>query len=337
MTSYVLPLPVAVAQATTLPANVKQGTNGKDTLTGSNIDNDYLYGQAGDDTFISGIGKNTFIGGDGIDLVAYYASTAAVTIDLSTSVAKGGYAEGDRIVGVENITGSAFNDKITGDFKDNLLSGGSGNDTLNGGGGSDKFIADAGNDSIDGGTGTDTALFSGNRADYTVTYHAPTQTYTITHNASLFGTDTIKNIENFQFDDGVFSRTNITNANTSTPLLAQNYTGTSGNDNIQGQDSRDIIKTGAGNDTLSGGGSYDYFEAGAGNDVILGGTGIDTAAVSGNFRDYQMSYNQATDTYTLTDLRSHTTDGIDSLNSVEYISFNSQVFDMQTAYQMLHI
>ena len=55
-----------------------------------------------------------------------------------------------RSIGIENLTGSGFNDTLTGDGNANTLSGGAGNDTLNGG---------AGNDTLDGGAGTDTATY----------------------------------------------------------------------------------------------------------------------------------------------------------------------------------
>ena len=57
-------------------------------------------------------------------------------------------AGSDTLIGIENLTGSSFNDALTGDGNANMLSGGAGNDTLDGG---------AGNDTLDGGAGTDTA------------------------------------------------------------------------------------------------------------------------------------------------------------------------------------
>ena len=58
-------------------------------------------------------------------------------------------AAGDRLGGIENLTGSAQADVLTGDADvANVLKGGGGNDTLSGG--SD------GNDTLDGGAGDDT-------------------------------------------------------------------------------------------------------------------------------------------------------------------------------------
>ena len=59
-------------------------------------------------------------------------------------------AGSDTLTSIENLTGSAFNDTLTGD-DDNVINGRAGNDTLNGG---------AGNDTLDGGTGTDTVSYA---------------------------------------------------------------------------------------------------------------------------------------------------------------------------------
>ena len=59
--------------------------------------------------------------------------------------------------------------RIVGNAIANILDGGAGNDTLTGGGGND----------IVGGFGTDTAVFSGNRANYLITYNSGTQTFTV--------------------------------------------------------------------------------------------------------------------------------------------------------------
>ena len=69
-------------------------------------------------------------------------------------------ATGDTYIGIENVLGSAFNDKITGDAGDNRLNGGAGNDILNGGGG---------NDMLTGGAGADVFQFSADFGNDTIT------------------------------------------------------------------------------------------------------------------------------------------------------------------------
>ena len=56
-----------------------------------------------------------------------------------------------------------------------------------------------------GGSGTDTAVFSGNLANYRIGYNAATQTFTVADQraGTPDGTDTITGVENFQFADGV--------------------------------------------------------------------------------------------------------------------------------------
>lgn len=83
---------------------------------------------------------------------------------------------------------------------DDTIIGGADAETWNGRGGNDSIRGNGGNDSIDGGTGTDTAVFSGNFADYTATRNGTSVTLT-----GADGTDTVVNVEQFQFDDGTFT------------------------------------------------------------------------------------------------------------------------------------
>ena len=63
----------------------------------------------------------------------------------------GGGLGKDKIVNVENLTGSAFNDILTGE---------AGNNTILGMGGDDTIFATTGQDTLDGGTGNNTANFT---------------------------------------------------------------------------------------------------------------------------------------------------------------------------------
>ena len=95
------------------------------------------------------------IGGTGTDTAVYGNSTAGVTVNLATGTS----SDGDTLSGIENVTGSSFNDTITGDANANTLNGGAGNDTLEGGIGADTLI---------GGAGTDTALYGNSTVGVTV-------------------------------------------------------------------------------------------------------------------------------------------------------------------------
>jgi len=48
--------------------------------------------------------------------------------------------ERDTLIGIDNITGTAFNDKLVGNERANILEGGAGSDTLTGGAGADTFV-----------------------------------------------------------------------------------------------------------------------------------------------------------------------------------------------------
>ncbi|MFK4580273.1 M10 family metallopeptidase C-terminal domain-containing protein [Bradyrhizobium ottawaense] len=99
---------------------------------------------------------------------------------------------GDARSYIDNAIGGSGNDAIVGNAIANTLNGGGGNDTITGG---------AGNDTIIGGSGTDTAVYSGSRANYTVSYNAATQTFTLAdlRSGSPDGTDTVTGVEYFQF------------------------------------------------------------------------------------------------------------------------------------------
>jgi len=83
------------------------------------------------------------------------------------------------------------------------IAGGNGNDELTARQGDDTLIGGGGNDTLDGAAGTDTAIYSGDRADYAVTYDAGTQTFTVADQraGSPDGTDTVTNVELFRFAD----------------------------------------------------------------------------------------------------------------------------------------
>lgn len=112
-------------------ANILVGNNGNDTL----------YGLSGNDTITGGAGADIINGGDGVDSASYAGSSAGVKIRLWNGTGEAGDAQGDTFSGVENITGSNFNDAISGaDGVANMLSGGLGNDTLFGKSGNDTFV-----------------------------------------------------------------------------------------------------------------------------------------------------------------------------------------------------
>ena len=97
-------------------------------------------------------------GGAGIDTASYAGSSAGVTVDLGAGTGTDGDAQGDVLSGIENLTGSNFDDVFTGSASINVLIGGDGDDTLQGLGGNDTLTGGDGSDSfiIGEGDGNDT-------------------------------------------------------------------------------------------------------------------------------------------------------------------------------------
>lgn len=142
-----------------------------ENLTGSAFDDiligdsgaNVISGLAGDDLIGGEAGADVLDGGTGFDVLSYFTSDAAVTVNLATNTVSGGHAQGDTISNFEDVSGSEFDDTITGDATGNYLYGEGGADTLSGGAGDDYFIVDSDSttslaDTVAGGTGFDTVI-----------------------------------------------------------------------------------------------------------------------------------------------------------------------------------
>ncbi|WP_342237921.1 calcium-binding protein [Inquilinus sp. OTU3971] len=149
---------------------------GVESLGGSNQGNDSLVGSAGantlsgwggDDVLRGGAGADHLDGGAGADTASYYTGSVGVTVNLSTGTGSGGDAQGDILVGIENVNGSTGADQITGNALANALNGWAGQDVLRGGGGADRFVFSAASDSKVGAADriTDLSHAQGDRVD----------------------------------------------------------------------------------------------------------------------------------------------------------------------------
>jgi VCBS repeat-containing protein len=129
-------------------------------------------GTAGDDTLTGGAGQEIIVGDDGADV----------------------------------INGAGGADLLFGGNDADVINGGTGNDWLYGDAGDDTLTGGEGNDTIDGGADSDTVIYSGDAIDYSVTDNED-GTYTITdmRAGSPDGTDTVTEVEFFQFADGTYS------------------------------------------------------------------------------------------------------------------------------------
>ncbi len=106
----------------------------------------------------------------------------------------------------DTLTGGGGDDVIIGLGGDDLLDGGDDTDTLLGGDGNDTLTGGAGDDQLFGDAGTDTAVFSGNQADYLVTALGDDAYQVSDQRAGApDGTDTLTGIENLAFADGTIS------------------------------------------------------------------------------------------------------------------------------------
>ncbi|WLG94598.1 calcium-binding protein [Pseudomonas sp. FP198] len=94
---------------------VINGTAGADALIGTAGD-DEINALGGNDAIKGTAGADKIDGGAGLDTVDYSASTEGISIDLRQGtglVGRGGDAEGDTLIGIETVIGSAFNDVLS--------------------------------------------------------------------------------------------------------------------------------------------------------------------------------------------------------------------------------
>ncbi|WP_298864721.1 calcium-binding protein [uncultured Sulfitobacter sp.] len=122
------------------------GSDHNDLINGDDFDN-YLSGGKGDD-YLRGRGQeqsnaglgDTLDGGEGSDWADYLDNFTNINVSLASGFANGGPstdALGDVFISIENVRGTNFGDRITGDGEDNIFEGRLGADSLFGGGGSD--------------------------------------------------------------------------------------------------------------------------------------------------------------------------------------------------------
>ncbi|MBE0546793.1 MAG: hypothetical protein IH627_03850, partial [Rubrivivax sp.] len=242
------------------------GSNFNDTLRGDagsnylagDVGDDLIEGRGGSDLLIGSAGADTLDGGEGIDYVSYIDGSVPVNVSLYTGLGSGGYAQGDRLISIENLEGvdttGGPGDVLEGNDDANEIRGLDGADTLRGLGGDDWLSGGEADDSLDGGNGNDTLL--GENADDT-----------------LFGGAGIDLLDGGEGND------TLAGGDGADRLLGgagfDTLDGGADNDVLDGGEGADTLTDQAGDNQLFGGAGDDLLSAGAGNDRLDGGTGND--------------------------------------------------------------
>jgi Ca2+-binding RTX toxin-like protein len=272
-------------------------TNGDDRIFGYDGD-DFIYGLIGNDTLVGGDGEDWLDGGSGMDTADYADSAAGVNVSLATGSGSGGDAEGDTLVDIENLNGSAFDDRLEGDDDANFLfGGGSGVDWLNGGGGNDVLWggddpetllgqqgADilkgfGGEDFLDGGTQAD-QMYGGADADVYVVDHANDRAIEVIGE----GFDEVRTSVSYRLAAGTeVEMLTTTNASGTTAI---NLTGNEFDNLIFGNDGRNTISGGWGADTMVGRSGDDTYVVDDRDDVVTEavGAGFDRVRTTTHYR-----------------------------------------------------
>lgn len=270
----------------------------------------YLYGSkttgAGDTVYMLGSehagSKTTIVDDGGNDTIDASGYQVGVQINLKpgalSSVGQNslGQASVDNLAlggdtWIENAVGSRFDDVLVGNERDNRLTGGLGNDWL------------------EGGFGIDTAAYAQASSNYLFT-NSFGRYFVASYDRSS-GTDTLTDIEQAAFADGVF-RLAFRARDASSPAPA----GSAGNDILIGSEHAD---------RMSGLGGNDIFAGGIGDDVLDGGAGTDRAQFSGRYADYTLVKTDGAGNWTVT--ARNGTDGAATLASVEQLQFADLIID----------
>jgi Ca2+-binding RTX toxin-like protein len=234
---------------------------------------------------------------------------------------------------VQNVTGGAGNDTLTGDAQGNWLVGGLGADRFSAGAGDDILLIDAADTAvaggIDAGAGLDMVQVIGSEG---VTLDMAAAQVEIA--VGNVGDDTIiGNGGTSVFVRGGDGNDLIAGSAANDALSGENgndtLSGGAGNDVLRGHRGRDELSGGTGDDLLeggleddllSGGQGNDVLQGGVGDDTLLGGEGTDIAQYSGSYADYRVTQINDT-TWRVVDTKSGR-DGADILTNVERLSFS---------------
>lgn len=225
-----------------------EGTIWSDKLTGTSADEQFD-GKGGDDDID---------GGGGSDTALIFAASAAFTIVTLSGVTKvkGGWQAGDYAydtLKLRNVETLQFSDRAVSLSTDggNVLSGSRWNDSLSGTSGADVFDGMGGNDLIDGGAGADAALFFANSAAFTITTLGGVTKVSGGGQAGdyAYATATLRNVETLQFADRSISVDTAAAPVIEGTMWSEKLIGSTVDEQFDGKGGDDLIDGGGGNDT----------------------------------------------------------------------------------------
>ncbi|WP_262048371.1 M10 family metallopeptidase C-terminal domain-containing protein [Bradyrhizobium sp. Bra78] len=183
-----------------------------------------------------------------------------------------------------------------------------------------EFINGVGQPADNGGAGGSAnriyeTIWDGGGVD---TYDLSNYTTNLSINLNPGASSVFSSVQLANLGNGHYASGNVYNAylyNSDARSYIDNAIGGSGNDTIVGNAISNALNGGNGNDTLTGGG---------GNDTLTGGSGSDKAVYSGNYANYSFAYNSGSQTFTVTDQRSGSPDGTDTVTGIESFQFADQ-------------
>jgi hypothetical protein len=138
------------------------------------------------------------------NLLDYSAYVSPVVVQLPTKPDLPGTATNTGgIKNISRVIGGSAGDALTAGSSAAYLEGGIGADRLVGADGNDSLFGGIGSDTLVGGAGLDSAIYSGARSDYTVSWDSTTKRFSVA--SATEGTDTVSQVETFVFNGESYS------------------------------------------------------------------------------------------------------------------------------------
>jgi uncharacterized delta-60 repeat protein/uncharacterized repeat protein (TIGR02059 family) len=261
-----------------------RGTHFADTLTGN----------AKTNWFNPGAGNDTINGMEGQDVVMYEDASSGITVNLQTGNATGSAIGNDRLVSIENLHATFYDDSITLSDGGGYVFARAGNDSIQGGSGSDNFFPGSGIDTVDGGDGWD----------------------------------------NVNYGDDGFDKPNVTASILGVTVDLAAGLATDNWGNVDTLRNIEAVSGSQYPDTLTGNDQNNGFNGLGGNDTINGGAGVDWVRFEGNREGYTLTFTPAAGNiaafWTVTDSVPGR-DGTDKLSNIETVYFQNSVLNISNS------